>query len=102
MEKYPSIRIFADKEDEEELRHQIESDKNIVVRPTLAESLDPPLILNIVVGLIPVLILVYDLLKKRKKKKIEVYISLPDGRYISVKSTNPDELKVLINELQNE
>ena len=100
MERYPSIRVVGDREDKEELRRRIESNKNIVIRPTLAESLDPPLIVNIVVGLITALKITYDFLKERKKKKIEVYVSLPTGRYVSVKSTNPDDLKVLIEELE--
>ena len=94
------IKVFGDREDKEELRRRIESDKSIVVRRGIAEILDPPYIVSIVVGMITALKLTYDFLKERKKKKIEVYVSLPNGRYVSVKSTNPDDLKVLIKELE--
>lgn len=70
MEGYPSIRVFGDKEDKEELRRRIESNKNVVIRRTLVEVLDPPYIVSIVVGLITVLKITYDFLQDRKKRRL--------------------------------
>jgi hypothetical protein len=99
LENNPSIRVFGDREDKEELYRRIKRDKTIRVKPILAEVIDPPLILNIVLGMIDLLILVHDFLKERKSKNIEVQISLGDGKTISIKSTNPDKLQVVIKEL---
>jgi len=102
LRNYPDIRVWGDKEDKEELYRRISKDKDIKVRKVLAEAVDPPLILSVVFGLIATLKIVHDFLRERKSKNIEVYIRLRDGRVISVKSTNPDELKVLVGELTKE
>ena len=96
------IRVWGDEEDKEELYRRIERDKNIATRKIIAEIVDPPLIFTVVFGLINTLKIIYDFLKERKDKNVNVQISLPNGRVVSVKSTNADELQVLIQELEEE
>ena len=104
LKDYPDVRIqdirvWGNKEDKEELYRRLERDKKIIVRRSLVEIVEPPLIVTIVLGMIPALKAIYDWLKERKDKNIEVQVSLSDSRVITVKATNPDELKVLIQEL---
>jgi hypothetical protein len=96
------IRVWGDKEDKEELYRRLRKDKNIGIRLSLAEIVDPPLIFTITFGLISTLKIIHDFLKERKTKNIEVQISHRDGRVTTIKSTNPDELQVLIQELVEE
>lgn len=102
LKNHADIRVWGDKEDKKEMYRRIERDENVRVRRILAESVDPPLILNVVIGLINALKIIHDFLKERKSKNIDIQISLRDGRVVSVKSTNPDKLQVLIRELAEE
>lgn len=104
MANYPNIRprdirVWGDKEDKEELYRRLERDDSVNIRLVIAEIVDPPLIFTVVFGLINTLKIIYDFLKERKNKNIEVQISYLDGRTITVKSNNPDELQILIKEL---
>ena len=94
-----NIRVWGDKKDKEELYNRLIEDKNVSIRKLLLEVIDPPLAFTVVFGLISSLKIIYDLLKEKKDKNIEVQISYSDGRVVTVKSTNPDKLRVLIQEL---
>lgn len=96
---YIDIRVFGDSKDKEELYKRIKENKDIKSRRIFAEALEPPLILQIIFGTITALIAIYNFLKEKKEKNIKVGITLPDGRVLTIRATNADDLQILINEL---
>ena len=101
MLRRDEIRVWGEAEDKEELYNLIIEREDMKIRRGFAEIIEPPLIINILSGLLNLLILLRNYLQGKREKNITVGITLSDGKIITITSKDFQELNIIIDELSH-